>query len=687
MKITNILMAGAACAAMSVAACKSGGDNGSAAGRDANFKFIDPANMDTSVAATDNFFQYANGAWLNKTEIPGDRTRWGSFDELNKRTDLALRDLLQDAAKATGAKPGSNEQLAGDFYRSGMDTLAIDKAGIAPLKPLLDRIAALKTPEELLAEVAREHTEGMGAVFGFWVAPDDKDVTKEIAQFAQGGLGLSTRDDYFATDARSKQIQAEYLKYIEKVLTLTGQDAATAAGNAQKIYNLEKSFASASLSPVEMRDPQRLYNKYSLATIGKTTPNIDWETLLGNLKIKGQDTVLVAMPKFFVELSKQLKATPLDVWKQYLSYGAASDMAPYLSKGFAQARFDFYNKFLRGQKQEKPRNELVITVVNSAVGDALGQLYVDKNFKPAAKERMLELVNNLQKTFGERIEKLDWMSDATKQKAIAKLNTFIKKIGYPDKWKNYGNLKIVPDNYVQNIFNASAFEYDYMIDKLGKPVDKTEWGMTAPTVNAYYNPAFNEIVFPAGILQFPFFDFDADDAVNYGGIGAVIGHEMTHGFDDQGAQYDADGNLKNWWTPEDEAKFKVRTQKVINQFDAYTVLDTIHVKGALTVGENIADLGGVTIAYEAFKKTKQGQSNEKVDGFTPDQRFFLSWAQVWRSKALPETSMELVKTDPHSPGIWRCNGPLSNFEPFYKAFGVKEGDKMWRADSVRAKIW
>lgn len=362
-------------------------------------------------------------------------------------------------------------------------------------------------------------------------------------------------------------------------------------------------------------------------------------------------------------------------------------MAPYLSKDLADARFGFYNKFLRGQDEQQPRWKRVSGVINNAIGDDLGQLYVDKHFKPEAKKRMLELVNNLQETFGERINGLDWMSEATKQKALAKLHTFIKKIGYPDKWKDYSSVTIVPTNYVQNVLNTSAYEYNYMISKLGKPVDKTEWGMTPPTVNAYYNPAFNEIVFPAAILQFPFFDFNADDAVNYGGIGGVIGHEMTHGFDDQGAQYDADGNLKDWWTAEDKAKFKEKTERVVHQFDAYTVLDSIHVNGSLTQGENIADLGGVTIAYTAFKKTKQGKSEEKIDGFTPDQRFFLSWAQVWRGKAKPTMSMELIKTDPHSPGIWRCNGPLSNFEPFYKAFGVKEGDKMWRADSVRAKIW
>jgi len=643
--------------------------------------------MDTSVKPGEDFFEYANGAWLKKATIPGDQTRWGSFDELGERTLNDLHTLLEDAAKNDKAAAGSKERMAGDFYKSGMDTVNINKAGITPMKPVLDRINAVTNAQQLMDEIALEHTEGLSPAFSFYISPDDKNVTRMITQFFQGGLGLSNRDDYFKTDARSAEIRAEYQKYVQKILQLMGQDEAAAKGNAQKIFNLEKALAGASLTPIEMRNPQRLYNKFDIAGITKATAGLDWATLLGKLKIQGQDSIIVGMPKFFVELARQMKATPIDTWKQYLAYNAVSDMSPYLSKEFSDARFDFYSRSLRGQQEEKARWKRVIHIVNNAVGDQLGQLYVDKHFKPEAKKRMLELVNNLQETFGERIKGLDWMSDVTKQKALAKLNTFIKKIGYPDKWKDYGSLKIVPDNYVQNVMNASAFEYNYMISKLGKPVDKTEWGMTPPTVNAYYNPAFNEIVFPAAILQFPFFDFNADDAVNYGGIGGVIGHEMTHGFDDQGAQYDADGNLKNWWTPEDSTKFAARTHKVVDQFNSYTVLDSIHVQGELTLGENIADLGGVTIAYTAFKKTKQGQSNEKIDGFTPDQRFFLSWAQVWRGKALPKTSMELIKNDPHSPGIWRCNGPLSNFEPFYKAFNVKEGDKMWRADSVRAKIW
>lgn len=684
MKIANLLLGSVAVGTIALASCN---NTGSETAAKSDFKFIDRANMDTTVSPGENFFQYANGAWLKTAKIPGDRSRWGSFDQLGENTLNDLHTLLDDAAKNKDAAAGSKERMAGDFYTSGMDTATIEKAGITPLKPSFDRINAITNSQQLLDEIALENTQGVGGVFGFGVSPDDKNVTQEICQFFQGGLGLSTRDDYFKTDARSVEIRAKYLAYIQQILQLMGQDATTASANATKIFNLEKAFASASLAPVEMRDPQKLYNKYDLAGITKLTPGMDWKILLDKLKAPGQDSIIVGTPKFFVEFAKQLKATPLDTWKLYLSYNLTSDMAPFLSKSFADARFDFYSKTLRGVDEQQPRWKRVAGIINNAIGEQLGQLYVDKHFKPEAKKRMLELVNNLQESFGERINALDWMSDVTKQKALAKLHTFIKKIGYPDKWKDYSSVVIVPNNYVQNILNASAFEYNYNISKLGKPVDKTEWGMTPQTVNAYYNPGFNEIVFPAAILQFPFFDFDADDAVNYGGIGAVIGHEMTHGFDDQGAQYDADGNLKDWWTPEDKAKFKVKTEMIVHQFDGYHILDTIPVNGSLTQGENIADLGGVTIGYTAFKKTKQGKSNEKIDGFTPDQRFFLSWAQVWRGIAKPQDAMERIKTDPHSPSMWRCNGPLSNFEPFYAAFGIKEGDKMWRADSVRAKIW
>jgi putative endopeptidase len=649
-------------------------------------KLLDPANIDTTVRPGDNFFMYANGAWLKNNPIPGSETRWGSFNELQENNYKALHDLLTEAAGNKNAKAGSNEQKLGDLYTSGMDSAAIDKAGITPLKGIFQRIDAIKDANGVLAEIAKEHTEGIGQLFGVYVYPDDKNVTKNIAQFHQGGLGMPDRDYYFNKDARTATIREAYKKHQVEVLKLMGMDSATAAKDAAAIYALEEALAKSSMTRVEMRDPYKLYNKFNTATFNKQTPNIDWNTMMQGLKMNPNDSFIVGMPKFFQEVSKQLKATPVDVWKKYLKFHTVNDMSPYLSSNFDNLHFDFYGKTVRGQQEQKPRWKRVLNVVDNSVGEVLGQVYVDKHFKPEAKQRMLDLVNNLQSTYADRIKRLDWMSDVTKQKALAKLNTFLKKIGYPDKWRDYSKLTITK-NYVQNIMNASAFEYDYMISKLGKPVDKTEWQMTPPTVNAYYNPAFNEIVFPAGILQYPFFDQDADDAVNYGGIGAVIGHEMTHGFDDQGRQYDADGNLNDWWTPEDATKFTQKANVVVDQFNNYTVLDSTHVNGQLTLGENLADLGGLAIAYEAFQKTQQAKSGEKIDGYTPNQRFFLSWAQVWRANTRPEEMANRIITDPHSPSEWRCNGPLSNMPEFYQAFNVQPGDKMYRADSLRAKVW
>jgi len=684
MKIVNSILAISAVVAVGFASCKSG--EGEQAGKGKDFKFLDRANMDTTVSPGENFFLYAGGAWLRSTKMPGDETRWGSFDMLRDKTNNDVHALLEELAK-NKATAGSKEQMVGDFYKSGMDSAAIEKAGITPLKPVLDRINAITTKDQFVDEIALEFTQGIHTVVSGYISPDDKDVTKQIAQFGQAGLGLPSKDYYTEQDSLAKSNREGYKLYVATILALTGQDQATATKNAEAIFALETKLAMASLRPAEMRDPQKLYNKFNPEALNKLTPNFNWVAFLEKIKIKGQDSILVSTPKYYQELSKQLTATPIDVWKQYLTFHVTSDMAPYLSKSFNDARFEFYSKKLSGQKEQQARWKRVMGVVNGTIGEQLGQLYVDKHFKAEAKERMKELVDNLQEAFKERIAKLDWMSDVTKQRATAKLNTFVKKIGYPDKWRDYSSLKVVPNNYVQNVLNASLLDYEYMISKLGKPVDKKEWFMTPNTVNAYYNPAFNEIVFPAAILQFPFFDFNADDAVNYGGIGAVIGHEMTHGFDDQGAQYDADGNLRNWWTPQDSIQFAQRTGIVKSQFDSYTVLGDVHVDGSLTLGENIADLGGVTIAYEAFKKTKQGKGTELIDGFTPDQRFFLSWAQVWRGIITPEKARQLIKVDPHSPGEWRTNGPLSNFEPFYKAFNIKEGDKMWRADSVRAKIW
>lgn len=679
MNLKHTLLAGAAILAL--ASCQQNGSNAD----NSTVKLLDPANMDTTVKPGDDFFMYANGARLRKDTIPADQTRWGSFNILQENNYKALQELLEGAAANKSAAAGSNDQKVGDYYRSGMDTAAIDKAGITPLNGILARIDAVKDANGLIAEVAMEHTEGLNPLFGFSVSPDDKNVLHEICQFGQGGLGMPDRDYYFDADAAS--IRDAYKAYLVKLFGTMGEDQAAATKDANDVYNLELALAGSSMKRVDMRDPYKLYNKFNIEGINKLTPGMDWKMLLTDLKVSGQDSIIVGMPQFFAEVSKQLKATPLDVWKKYMKASLVSDMAGFLSSDIEKAHFDFYGTTLHGQKVQKPRWKRVLNVIDGSIGELLGQMYVDKKFKPEAKQRMKELVNNLQAAYAERIKRLDWMSEPTKLKAIAKLNGFTKKIGYPDTWKDYSKITIVPNNYVQNVIASSKWAYDYNVAKLGKPVDKTEWGMTPPTVNAYYNPSFNEIVFPAGILQFPFFDANADDAVNYGGIGAVIGHEMTHGFDDQGRLYDVDGNLNNWWTSDDSAHFVQKADMVVDQFNKMTVLDSLHVNGKLTEGENLADLGGLNIAYEAFKKTKQGQGNEKIDGFTPDQRFFLSWAQVWRANTRPEELKVRLKTDPHSPSNLRCNGPVSNMEAWYKAFNVPATAKLYRPENERARVW
>ena len=682
MKFTTVLMTGLALSATGMLSCQNG-----AGSKDAeNMIFIDRNNMDTTVKPGDDFFEYANGAWLKRTVIPSDKTRWGSFDELRDRTNKSVQTLLEDV-KNTSAAAGTDEYNVASFYKSGMDTAAIDKLGLEAIRPELDAINGISNQQQFLDVVLNNYKKGLQTILRGYIGPDDKAVNKNITQLTQGGLGLPSKDYYTDQDENSKKNREAYKTYIAKILSLSGQDATTAEKNATAIFNIENQLAAASLYPTEMRDPHKMYNKFSLDEFSKKTPNLNWKNIFQQLGITGEDSLLVSNPKYYEVLSGMLNSIPMENWKQYLYFHTISDMAPYLSKDYEEASFAFYNQQLSGQKEQKPRWERVMDVINGSIGEQLGKLYVDRYFKPEAKEKMKELVGNLEAAFQERIQRLDWMSEATKAKALAKLNAFMLKIGYPDKWRDYTGLKITPENYAQNILNAAQFEFNFNVAKLGKPVDKTEWFMTPNTVNAYYNPAFNEIVFPAAILQFPFFDFNADDAVNYGGIGAVIGHEMTHGFDDQGSQYAADGNLSNWWTAEDREKFNAKTQMVVNQFNSYTVLDSIPVNGELTLGENIADLGGVTIAYDAFKKTKQGQSNELIDGFTPDQRFFLSWAQIWRGKATQERAKQLIKIDPHSPSKWRAIGPLSNFDPFYKAFDVKEGDKMYRPENERAKIW
>ncbi len=647
--------------------------------------FFDKSGMDTTVSPGANFFRYANGGWLKKTDIPATESGWGSFYVLFDENLKNLRKIL-DEASAAKASAGSVEQKVGDFYKSGMDTAAMDKRGYQPVKPLLDKIDNLKSANDLVDFAASSFKEGEGFLFEFYVGPDDKISTKNAVNFQQGGLGLPNRDYYFNNDEATQNIRKEYVKYIAKLFTLAGQDSVAASKKAQDILKLETDIAKAHSTPVELRDPIKNYNKFAVSDFQKKVPTFDIKDLLSKLELR-TDTILVGQPKYYTALATLLKSQPLALWKDKLKFEALSSSAAELSEPFRNARFHFYGTVLNGQKKQKERWKLMVSKTDESLGELLGQLYVEKYFPPDAKERMLKLVDNLQKVYRSRIEKLDWMSPETKKRALEKLNTFVKKIGYPDKWKSYDDVDVRPDTYYENLQSVAKHNYKEMINKIGKPVDKKEWLMTPPTVNAYYNPPFNEIVFPAGILQFPFFDFNADDAINYGAIGAVIGHEMTHGFDDQGRQYDKDGNLHDWWTKQDAEKFDARAKVVSDQYSKYSVLDNLKVNGQLTMGENIADIGGVAIAYEAFKLTEQGKSSEKIDGFTPDQRFFLSYAQVWRIKNRDERLRMRISADPHSPEEFRVNGPLSNMPEFYKAFSVKAGDQMYRPEDQRIKIW
>ncbi len=649
-------------------------------------KFIDPANMDPTVKPGDDFFEYANGNWIKNNAIPAKETRWGSFNILHQENTTRLLNLLEEVSKTSHTR-GSLEQRVGDLYASGMDSVAIEKQGYVPIKADLERIDKINNLDGVIAETVYQRTHGEGSpLFGFGVSQDSKHVTKHISELNQGGTSLPDRDYYLKSDARTQKIQNAYKHYITTLFTLTGTAEETAAKNAETIFAIEASLAKAQMSRVEMRDPNVTYNKFAVADFSKTTPHLNWVALLPQMKVAGQDTLLVSQPNFFKTEDALLALTPVEDWKVYLKWNILKGSASSLSSPFVKANFD-YSSVLSGQKVQTPRNERMSALVDGALGELLGQLYVAKYFTPAAKQYMVNLVNNLKVTLGERIQNLSWMSAETKARALKKLNAFTVKIGYPDKWQTYDGVTIDRDDYVGNLRRISIWRYNYGVSQINKPVDKTRWGMTPPTVNAYYNPVNNEIVFPAGILQFPFFDFGADDAVNYGGIGAVIGHEMTHGFDDQGRQYDADGSLRDWWTKDDADKFKSRADQVVAQYNAFTVLDTLHVNGKLTLGENLADLGGLNVAYAAFKKTKEGQSKVKIDGFTADQRFFLSWAQVWRGLQRPEAAAQRILTDPHSPEQYRTNAPLTNIDAWYNAFDIKPGNKMYKKPEDRIKVW
>ncbi|MBP9923010.1 MAG: M13 family metallopeptidase [Bacteroidia bacterium] len=649
---------------------------------------IDVANFDSTVAPSHDFFHFANGGWIKKNPIPADQIRWGSFSILNENNKKNLHQIVDDAAAKKDAAKGTPEQLVGDFYFSAMDTATIEKLGADPIRPEMENIDKLTDITSILHYTAMLQKWGASPMYGLYAGQDPKNSEVVVPQLYQGGLSLPDRDFYISKDARSENIRSEFLKHMVNMFKLYGMDEATSTKYANVVMRIETALAKASMTRVELRDPFKTYNKVTIADLNKLTPSIRWDVMMNDLEIKsGYDYLVLGQPEFMKELENQVKTNSVDDWKIYLKWNVLNLAGNVLSSDFVNEDFNFNNKILSGQKEIQSRWKRMIQMTDGTVGDALGQLYVAKYFPPDAKKKADELVSNLIAVYNERIDKLDWMSAETKVKAKEKLNAITRKIGYPDKWKDYAGLEITRNSFFKNLMNATAWDYNYAISQIGKPVDRTKWGMTPPTVNAYYNPSMNEIVFPAGILQPPFFNAQADDAVNYGGIGAVIGHELTHGFDDEGRNFDAKGNLNAWWTSEDSAKFVTRAQIIIDQFDGFTVLDTLHVNGHLTLGENIADLGGITIAYDAFKRTKQGQSKELIDGMTPEQRFFLGFATIWAGDVRPETAAQRIITDPHSPGLYRVNGPLSNIEDFYKAFNVNEKDAMYRPDSLRAKIW
>ncbi|WP_254153769.1 M13 family metallopeptidase [Chryseosolibacter indicus] len=650
-------------------------------------KVIDPVNMDFTTKPGDDFMKYAGGVWLQNNPVPGKETRWGSFTILRDFNVKAVRQILEESAADKSAAAGSVKKRVGDFYTAAMDSATVEQQGFNPARPDFERAGSVKSTSEVLDEIINQRTKGIGSpLFGVFVGQDRKHPQTMAVQLSQGGTSLPDRDYYLKSDARTKKIQTAFNNYITTLFTLAGQPEDVAKQKAEVIFKLEKRLAQAQMSRVEMRDPYKTYNKFSVADFSKNTPSFNWASTLSKLNLGGQDSILVNAPAFFAVADSVLKNTPVNDWQTYLQWNVLKSAAPYLSKPFVDANFAF-TQTLNGQKVQTPRWQRMSSLTDNTIGELLGQLYVEKHFKPSAKARMDEMIKNLIKAYEIRIKNLDWMSDVTKQKALDKLHAFTPKIGYPEKWKTYDGLEITNKTFYQNVRNAGQWTYNDMVSQLGKPVDKKRFGMTPPTVNAYYNPVNNEIVFPAGILQYPFFHPDADDAFNYGAIGAVIGHEISHGFDDSGSQYDKDGTLRNWWTAEDLAKFKERAKKLQEQFDAYTVLDTLHVNGKLTLGENIGDLGGLNAAYEAFKMTAQGKSNKKIDGFTPDQRFFLAWAQVWRANTLPETVAQLIITDPHSPSEYRTIGAPVNMDAWYKAFNVKPGDKLYKKPEDRVKIW
>ncbi len=666
-------------------ACNSSSSSSASAGQQPDLL---RAALDTTVAPGDDFFSYANGTWIKNHPIPASESNSGIGIEVQKEVYNRLRETSVEAAKAN-ATAGSNQQKIGDFWAVGIDSVKADKLGYTPIKPELDRIAAIKTPADVPGVIAQEIKIGVRALIGPRVSQDDKNSDKMALYLHQSGLGLPNRDYYFNTDTRTKNIRRAYLRHVASMFKLMGQDSTAANANAARVMALETSLAKSSRKLEALRDPYKNYNKMTLAQLDKLTPGVSWKSWFGQMGVASLDTVIVGQPEFYQTVGQLLKTKSVDDWKAYLSWQVAREFAPTLSQPFVDESFTFYGTTLRGAKAMRPRWKRVLDMEEDALGDALGQLFVKEYFKPEAKARYDTLVKNVVSSFAEHIKNVDWMSAPTKVVALDKLHKINPKVGYPNKWKDYSSLAIDRSSLAANVMRANQWQYNYQLNKLGKPVDRTEWGMTPQTYNAYYNPSNNEIVLPAAAFAVPtLLDADADDALVYGYAGAsTIGHELTHGFDDEGSQYDAHGNLHEWWSKDDRKRFNQRVNQIVRQFNHYTLLDSMHINGKATAGENIADLGGIVIGLDAFKKTKEYKEGKKVGGLTPVQRYFLGYALGWQMHVRDEALASQLLTDVHSPAQYRVNGPMADVPAFYDAFGVKPGQKLYIPDSARVKIW
>lgn len=648
---------------------------------------FDVRELDSKIRPQDDFYHHVHKKWMDANPIPKSESRWGPFLMLRYDTDKKLRALLVELENKRSLLVNSPERLARDFYRSGMDMKRRNERGVSPLSPLLEKIEKIKTMDDLLRMVALLHRLGVGVLWGAGVDQDSKNSERYALHLAQDGLGLPDRDYYLKDDAESKRIMDAYSIHVEKLFKLMGRSPKTARDERDTVLWIETRLAEASMPKEDMRDPDKTYHKLSRAQLKRLAPLVNWELYLTQTQGSDAKTVIVMQPKFIEEVNAMIDAVPLAQWKTYLAWHLVNDYSGALSSSFIQQSFSFYGKVLSGSKTLRPLWRRVLGVVNGGLGEIIGQLYVKKHFTAQAKQRMDAMVDDLFVSYESRLRSLTWMTQATKRKALLKLRALRRKVGYPDKWKSYAGLRIEQDDYVGNIMRSNEFEHRREMKKLKKAVDRNEWYSYPQTVNAFYNPNMNDMLFPAAILQPPFFDMHADDAVNYGCMGMVIGHEITHGFDDEGSKFDAKGNLKSWWTPEDKERFEGRAKKVEKQFNAYKVADGIAVNGKLTLGENIADLGGLSIAYDAYQLHLERTSRTDIEGLTPEQRFFIAFSVFERENIRPELEKMAVLTDPHSPAIYRINGPLSNFTPFYEAYGVKKGHTLYREPEEREMVW